>query len=540
MDLYRIRNLFQQGANIYEIPMKVTYYARVSTDKYEQANSLKNQIDYFSEFIKKNQAWEYVEGYIDEGLSGTSVNKRDSFLRMVADAREGRFDFIITKEISRFSRNTLDSIRYTQMLLSYGVGVFFQTDNINTLMPDAELRLTIMSSIAQEEVRKLSERVKFGMKRSIEKGRVLGNSNLWGYRKENGRLVVEKQEAEIVRLIFDWYANGKMGTRAIARRLSGMGYKSSAGTDFCATTVRNIVTNPKYKGYYCGNKTKVVDYRMKNKVFLSPAEWVVFKDEETVPPIVSETLWESANALYQKKRERAKETVKTSTSSRYAYSGKIFCALHGEAFHRTVYRYSTGNREAWQCAVYRKGGKAACAMPTVYTEELNAVADTLFLKPFLGRCDIVKALCRRYEAVLDGGKKGEGKGEAAKEMVKLESQREKLLDLYLEGKIPKESYLSRNASLGEKISLLEKEHRRMKTPYSKMEDMKNALEGLLQGEKRELLLGELTERITVLEGSDKKRLLLEAAFIDGQTERVEYDRREKSVKHHFVCDNTYD
>ena len=169
MDLYDIRaELMQSGKSIYDLPLRVTFYARVSTEKDEQAHSLKNQIDYYSSFIANNANWTYVNGYIDEGLSGTSVSKRESFLRMMDDAKLGKFDFIITKEISRFSRNTLHSIQYTQQLLRDNVGVLFQSDNINTLMPDAELRLTIMSSIAQDEVRKISERVKFGFKRAIE------------------------------------------------------------------------------------------------------------------------------------------------------------------------------------------------------------------------------------------------------------------------------------------------------------------------------------------------------------------------------------
>lgn len=173
MDLYNMRSALNAGKSIYELPLTVTYYARVSTDKDEQAHSLKNQISYYSDFIKRNENWKYVEGYIDEGISGTSVSKRDSFLKMIDDAKLGKFDFIVTKEISRFSRNTLDSIKYTQELLENGVGVLFQSDNINTLLPDSELRLTIMSSIAQDEVRKISERVKFGFKRAIDNGVVL-------------------------------------------------------------------------------------------------------------------------------------------------------------------------------------------------------------------------------------------------------------------------------------------------------------------------------------------------------------------------------
>lgn len=169
MDLYEIKNALTNGKAIYDLPLRCTYYARVSTDKDEQAHSLQAQISYYEDFIRSCPKWAFIPGYIDEGISGTSVTKREAFLKMVEDAKLGKFDFIITKEISRFSRSTLDSIQYTQELLRNGVGVFFQSDNINTLSPDAELRLTIMSSIAQDEVRKISERVKFGHRRSIEK-----------------------------------------------------------------------------------------------------------------------------------------------------------------------------------------------------------------------------------------------------------------------------------------------------------------------------------------------------------------------------------
>ena len=187
MDIYEIRNALTSGKTIYDLPLRVTYYARVSTDKDEQLHSLSAQVSYYTDFIQRCPNWTFVEGYVDEGLSGTSVKKRERFLRMIEDAHEKNFDFIVTKEISRFSRNTLDSIRYTQELLQCGVGVFFQSDNINTLMPDAELRLTIMSSIAQDEVRKISERVKFGFKRAIENGVVLGSNRIWGYWKRTDR-----------------------------------------------------------------------------------------------------------------------------------------------------------------------------------------------------------------------------------------------------------------------------------------------------------------------------------------------------------------
>ena len=158
MNVLKIRAEIRSGKSIYDLPLRVTFYARVSTDKDEQINSLENQIQYYTELIRSKPNWTYVPGYIDEGISGTSTRKRDSFLRMIRDAKAGRFDFIITKEISRFSRSTLDSIQYTQELLENGVGVLFQNDNINTLDSDSEFRLVVMAGVAQDEERKLSER----------------------------------------------------------------------------------------------------------------------------------------------------------------------------------------------------------------------------------------------------------------------------------------------------------------------------------------------------------------------------------------------
>ena len=200
MDIHNIRMLLKTKS-IYDIPLRVTFYARVSSESDEQLNSLGNQITYYEDLIKRNQRWTFVPGYIDEGISGISTKKRENFNRMIDDAGLNLFDLVITKEISRFARNTLDSIQFTRQLLSYGVGVFFQNDNINTFDEDSELRLSIMSSIAQDELRKLSSRVKFGHQQAIRDGVVLGNSRIFGYVKDNGRLVIDEEQAVMVR---DW------------------------------------------------------------------------------------------------------------------------------------------------------------------------------------------------------------------------------------------------------------------------------------------------------------------------------------------------
>ena len=229
MTIRWLREQMRQGKSIFDLPLRVTFYARVSTEKVEQQGSLENQIQYYTEFIQKNPNWTYIPGYIDEGISGTSTYKRDSFLRMIADAQRGMFDFIITKEISRFSRNTLDSIQYTQELLENNVGVLFQNDNINTLDSDSEFRLVVMAGVAQDEVRKLSERLKFGFRQSIKNGHVLGNNRLWGYDKKDCKLTIVPEQAEVVKQIFELYATGQYGLRSLSQELTRRGYTSLQG-----------------------------------------------------------------------------------------------------------------------------------------------------------------------------------------------------------------------------------------------------------------------------------------------------------------------
>ena len=307
MDIHNARQHLKTKT-IYDIPMRVTYYARVSSETDEQLNSLGNQVSYYEDMIRKNPSWTFVDGYIDEGLSGISTKKRESFHRMILDGKTGKFDLIITKEITRFARNTLDSIKFTRDLLSYGVGVFFQNDNINTLDEDSELRLTIMSGIAQDELRKLSSRVRFGHQQAIKSGVVLGNSRIFGYKKDNGRLIIDEEQVPMVVELFEMYASGKYSMKEIERVFWDKGYRNYNGNKIAHSTMAGVISNPKYKGYYVGNKVKVLDMFTKKQRFLSPEEWIVFKDESggIVPAIVSEELWERANAVLQRRSDDVK------------------------------------------------------------------------------------------------------------------------------------------------------------------------------------------------------------------------------------------
>lgn len=271
MDIFTIRQKLRT-TRLSDIALRVTFYARVSTDSDEQLNSLDNQISYYRDYITRNPAWTFIDGYIDEGLSGMTTRKRDNFQRMVQDAKDDKFDLILTKEITRFARNTLDSICYTRELLSAGVGVFFQNDNINTFDEDSELRLTIMSGIAQDELRKLSSRVKFGHQQAIKNNVVLGNSRIFGYRKDSRRLVIDENEAPMVRELFELYATDHYSMKQIENLFWEKGYRNHNGRKIAHTTMSGMISNPKYKGYYVGNKVRIVDMFTKKQKFLPPEE----------------------------------------------------------------------------------------------------------------------------------------------------------------------------------------------------------------------------------------------------------------------------
>jgi DNA invertase Pin-like site-specific DNA recombinase len=281
---------------------------------------------------------------------------------MIEDAKEGMFDLIITKEISRFARNTLDSLQYTRDLLSWGVGVFFQNDNINTLDEDAELRLTIMSSIAQDELRKLSSRIKFGHQQAIKSGVVLSNSRIFGYKKEGKRLVIDETQAPMVRDLFRLYATGEYSMKQLEVMFYEQGYRNYNGNKIAHTTMSGIISNPKYKGYYVGNKVRIVDMFTKKQKFLPPEEWVMFKDEtgEIVPALVSEEVWDQANEVLARRSEDVKNR-KGVCNHANLLTGKLFCSHCGAAYYRRESKDRFGKvNSKWVCSNKINNGAEAC------------------------------------------------------------------------------------------------------------------------------------------------------------------------------------
>ena len=531
MEVRKIRAEMRNGRSFYDMPLRVTFYARVSTDQDEQINSLENQVQYYTELIQSRPNWRFVPGYVDEGISGGSTKKRDNFNRMIRDAKAGVFDFIITKEISRFSRSTLDSIKYTQELLDYNVGVFFQNDNINTLDTDSEFRLVIMAGVAQDEIRKLSERLKFGFRQAIKNGHVLGNDKLYGYDKKDCVLTVNEEEAEIIRIIFDLYGNQRLGTRTISKRLMELGYTSREGNAFNTLTIRHILENPKYKGWYCGNKSQSVDYRTKRNVLLDESEWVTYPDP-SIPAIVSEELWNRANALYKRRREEMKSRSSgLSFHNRYPYSTKIYCEEHGTTFHRQVIQTKNGQQEVWQCKVYRSHGRAACSAPQIRSSDLDFILSDIFKELIRDKQKIIDSLVTVLTNIPKEVDYGKLRCQVENEMDDLERKKNRLLDLSIAGALTVEEFKERNDAFNVqilecqgKLTAIRQEEENRTSEELDIPAIRRALDEALRftGEIDTALVATILDRVVVKKESTKDDIHLDIFLKLGSTYEAVY------------------
>lgn len=544
MDLYKIREELRKGKTVYDLPLRVTYYARVSTEKYEQLNSLENQIDYFQEDIKNNSNWTYVEGYVDEGISGTSVTKRDNFLKMIKEGKEKKFDLILTKEVSRFARDTLDSIKYTRILLENSVGVYFKNDNINTLDADSELRLTIMTSLAQDEVRKLAERVKFGFQRSIKNGKVLGNNDMWGYEKKDCKLVINEEEAKMIRRLFELYSTGKYGFGIVARMLYKEGYKNKNGNMLAYTTISYIITNPKYKGYYCGNKSTVVDYKLKTIVKKDTDDWVMYKDNDNVPPIVTEEIWNLANQIYNKRKTKTDHVDKKIYQNRYVFSGKIHCNCHNRNFHRKVYNYKTKDDETvWICPHNNMTKSEKCKTPVLYEKELINIL-RMELTEFISKKDyIIDSLTELYRENISLRDFTREVNKLNSEIERIKKEKDKLLSLNIDDNISDKEFKERNNNCNSKIEQLEQEIDIIMSEQEKannMEEEIRKLEILVESKVKQPtdnMLLDMLDKIVVFNAEDKKGVKLKIYLkIGKEIEAIYVSKKQQQFNSTYTYD----
>ena len=308
---------------------KVAAYCRVSTDGEDQLNSLSVQIGYFTEYISNQEDWELIEVYYDEGITGTSTKKRDGFNRMIADCEAGRIQLILTKEVSRFARNTVDTLTYTRKLTDLHIRIIFMNDGIDTNDKDGELRLSIMASIAQEESRKMSERIKWGMKRRMEKGEVLGCGRIYGFKVIDGKLEIVPEEAEIVKDIFNMYLYEGKGSDTIAHELEARGIPTLKKRIWSPQHVLKILKNDKYVGdltqWKVYKPNVLAEKTLTNHGDNPDAPLITVKNHHE--PIVSREMWDNVQAELKRRSYLSRKGKKHSNGC--WLSGKMKCGKCG-------------------------------------------------------------------------------------------------------------------------------------------------------------------------------------------------------------------
>jgi hypothetical protein len=387
-------------------------------------------------------------------------------------------------------------------------------------------------------VRKLSERLKFGFRQAIKNGHVLGNDKLYGYDKKDCVMTINEEEAEIVRIIFDLYANHRLGTRKISQKLFDMGYTSREGNAFNVLTIRHMLENPKYKGWYCGNKTQTLDYRTKKKAFLDENEWIMYPDP-TIPAIVSEELWDRANALYKERRNEMMSHSSGSTyHNRYPYSTKIICEEHGTTFHRQVLTSAKGDKEVWQCKVYRQKGRAACSAPQIRSRSLDQIMAEIFTEMVKDKNSIVDSLVtvlvnvpkevdyERMIAQVQGGI------EATKQ------KKDRLLDLHIAGAITIAEFKERNDGLNDQLKEQESQLAAIRQEQANVGSRELDIDAIrkelyatlsFEGEIDSALVATILDKIIVKKESTKKEIHLDIYLKLGQKYEAVYSPQEISA-----------
>lgn len=459
--------------------LRVCAYCRVSTDNEEQLNSYKSQLKYYDEKINSKSEWQFAGIYADEAISGTLDFKRTDFMRMIADCMEGKIDMIITKSISRFARNTLDTLKYVRMLKEKNIAILFEEENLNTLTSAGELMLTVLSAMAQQESENISSHVLLGLKMKKDRGELIGYNGCYGYNYnlETKEITINEEQAEVVKYMFERYVQGVVSS-TIAKELTEKEIRTpKGGTKWCESTVRGILKNEKYIGDVLMGKTFTIDpishKRLSN---LGEADKHYLKEHHE--PIISKELFDRVQEI-RTKRAGNRETGRRSNnySKKYPFSSKIYCGFCGSLFTR---RNWNANRKwekpVWQCIKRAKQGKEECPHCKAIAEE---IIEDCFVQGYRILCNdnrkVIETFLEKIENVL--------KENTTETMVcKLEKDKEKvnkklanLLELNLEGRINKEQYTSKFDELNVELLKIENKMENLLVDSNRTESVKQRL-----------------------------------------------------------------
>lgn len=483
----RSRSYVGEGVKVERI--RVAAYARVSTDQEEQLGSFQSQIKYYTDKINENKEWVFAGIYSDEAITGTSSGKREGFQKMIQDCMDGKIDMILTKSISRFARNTVDTLSYVRMLKDKNIPVIFEKENINTMSMNGELLLTILSSIAQQDVETISSNVKMGLKMKMKRGELIGYNGCLGYdyHPEDKSITVNEEEAETVRIIYDLYLQG-YGTFTIAKRLKALGRKNHKGeVKWTDGGVLGIVKNEKYKGDLILGKTFTVDPITKRRIAnFGEEEKYVVKDHHE--PIISAEDWEKAQEIRLKrtagmhrdgvieKRERY--------SRKYAFSSMCKCGFCGDSLTRRIlHSNSIYEKPVWYCHTAANVGKSECPHSKSIDEKILEGAFVEAYKLLAdGFDDVLDSVLDTVKEVVSDDKLLKRLDQVNKDVSKLESRKNKLLDMLLDETIDREDYEEKLAEIEKKLKVLIDERKLLsenvkeqKNTGKRMEELRNAL-----------------------------------------------------------------
>lgn len=422
--------------------LRVAAYCRVSTDSDAQLESLEAQKTHYENYIAGREDWEFAGLYFDEGISGTKKEKRPALLRMIADCKAGKIDFIITKSISRFARNTTDCLEMVRKLLELDIPIYFEKENLNTSSMESELFLAILSSIAEGESTSISENNKWSIQRRFKNGTFKLCYPPYGYEWDGEQMVINPEQAKTVRWIYDQVLSGK-GTHAIAEELNNNGVPTKKGGRWTPTTVRGMISNEKYTGDVIFQKT-YTDSQFNRHVNYGEKDQYAMSDHHEA--IISREVFDAANALVAQ-RGREKGIIKGSEKyqRRYCFSGKIVCGECGDTFKRRIHSSTTSKYAAWCCTTHIED-KGRCSMKYIRDDAIKAAFVTMINKLIFAHSMVLKPY---LEALRSGCKDAPMRRIQEIQTLLLENaeQRETLTKLMAQGYIDQILYNEENNTL---------------------------------------------------------------------------------------------